>query len=69
MIRIARNRIRYVAAIFQQDISKMEQVWATQDVAAAVADTNEALRALTIQQGEIANKIQLLIYSQPQNVR
>lgn len=60
MIRIGRNRIRFVAAILQQDISKMEQIWATQDVASAVAENTQALRALSAQQSDLAFQIQLL---------
>ncbi len=60
MIRIGRNRIRFVAAILHQDISKLEQIWATQDVASAIAENTEALRALNAQQNDLAFQIQLL---------
>ena len=60
MIRVGRNRIRFIAAIFQQDISKMEQAWATQDVASAIAENTQALRALEAQQTDLAFQIQLL---------
>ena len=69
MIRIGRNRIRFVAAILNQDITEMEKVWATQDLGSAVADMNVALKALTIQQGRLASQIQLLQFNQRQDVK
>ena len=69
MIRIARNRIRYVAAIFQRDISKLEEVWRNEDLTSALTDMNEALKSIAIQQGRIADEIMLLRYRQPQIIK
>lgn len=69
MIRIGRNRIRFVAAILQQDISKMEQIWATQDLASAVAENTQALIAIGAQQSQLANQIRLLQFSQRQDIK
>lgn len=69
MIRIARNRIRFVAGILNKNISKMEESWKQEDLTSALNDMSAALRALTIQQGRLSSEIQSLRFIQPQNVR
>lgn len=69
LIRIARNRIRFVAAILNQDISKMEEAWKQEDLTSALNDMNAALRAISVQQERLGWEIQMLRMSQPQNVK
>jgi hypothetical protein len=69
LIRISRNRIRFVAAILNKDISKMEEAWRQEDLTSALNDMSAALRAIATQQERLGFEIQMLRMSQPQNIR